>query len=289
MKKLLFSAAVFTALNASAQTTLFSEGFESYDNFATSFGNWVLADLDQSNTYGFSGATFANSGTPFAFIIFNHTATTPALTGNGWAAKTGSKSAACFASVTPPNNDWMISPQVQLGASGNNVSFWAKSATTQYGKERFRVGISSGGTTPTDFTMLTTGNYVEVDSVWTYYFFQLAPSFNNQNVRVGINCVSNDAFGFLVDDFAIKTGVVLGNEELNVPNIVAYPNPANDVLNLVVEGDEIESVSLLSLDGKLISTTQSSAVRVAELTSGIYFYEVKTATGAVIRNTFVKK
>lgn len=289
MKKLLLSAGFLAAFGASAQTTLFSEGFESYNAFTTSFGNWLLADIDQSTTYGFQGTTFTNSSTPFAFIIFDPTQTTPALPGTAWAAKTGTKSAACFASTTPPNNDWMITPPVQLGASGNNVSFWAKSATTQYGKERFRVGISSGGTNPTDFTIMTPGSYVEVDSVWTYYFFQVGANFNNQNVRIGINCVSNDAFGFLVDDFAVKSGVVLGNDEITTSPVLAYPNPAIDVLNISMEGQEITSVSILSLDGKIVTKVQGAVAQVATLSPGMYIYEATTASGTVVRNNFMKK
>lgn len=293
MKKLLLSAGILSAFATSAQTVLFSDGFENHANFATSnVGDWILADLDQGSTYGIENVTFPGSGDPMAFIVFNPSASTPALTGAAWAPKSGSKYMASFSALQTPtptvNNDWMISPQVQLGAGGNVVSFWAKSVTTQWGMERFRVGVSNGGTNATDFTILSPQPHIQVGAEWTYYFFQLPANFNNQNVRVGINCVSNDAFAFLVDDFAITTGVVLETEELTANSAVAFPNPATDVLNISVEGDEVASVTILSLDGKVVSTVEGAVAQVANLTTGIYMYEAKTVSGAVIRNTFAK-
>lgn len=78
--------------------------------------------------------------------------------------------------------------------------------------------------------------------------------------------------------------------ESNTPvSAVAYPNPASDVLNVAVEGDEVVAVSVVSMDGKVVSTTEGSTALVADLTAGMYIYEARTASGAVIRNTFMKK
>jgi hypothetical protein len=87
-------------------------------------------------------------------------------------------------------------------------------------------------------------------------------------------------------------GITLGNVsiESNAPvSAVAYPNPASDVLNIAVEGEEVVSVAVIAMDGKVVSTTEGSTALVADLTAGMYIYEARTASGAVIRNTFVKK
>ncbi len=77
--------------------------------------------------------------------------------------------------------------------------------------------------------------------------------------------------------------------ESNVPvSAVAYPNPASDVLNIAVDGDEVVSVAVISLDGKVVSSVEGSTALVADLTAGMYIYEARTASGAVIRNTFMK-
>jgi len=290
MKKLLFSLGFLTTLSASAQNVLLSDGFESYTVFENeTIGQWTMIDVDQSATYGFNGITFPNAYDTMAFMVFDPLLTTPAMaTPAPWTAKTGSKSLVCFASTTPPNNDWLISPQVQLGASGNVISFWAKSATIEFGQERFKVGVSTGGTSVGDFTTISSGNYVQVGADWTFFFYNLDANYAGQNVRVAINCVSNDAFGFMVDDFVIASGVV-NTQEYTTAQVMAFPNPANDLLNIYAEGEEVVSVSILSLDGKLISTAEGSVARVAELTSGMYIYEATTASGSIVRNSFVKK
>jgi hypothetical protein len=81
------------------------------------------------------------------------------------------------------------------------------------------------------------------------------------------------------------------NEEVE-NSLSVYPNPANDVLNVSINGT-IETVSIISMDGKVVSSTlvnnASTAVNVADLKAGVYFYEVKTSKGATVRNTFVKQ
>lgn len=189
----------------------FSDGFEGYTDFALNFSPWTLVDVDASPTYGFEGIDFPNTYAPMAFIIFNPALTTPSMSDNlGIQPHSGSKFAASFASETAPNNDWIISPQVEL-ASNSSVSFWVKSFTADYGLERYRVGVSTGGTAPGDFTIISAGTYLEAPATgWQQKTFDLS-QFDGQTIRVGINCVSNDAFIFMLDDFEITTEATQGS------------------------------------------------------------------------------
>jgi len=95
-----------------------------------------------------------------------------------------------------------------------------------------------------------------------------------------------------IESLTLGGTLALGNvsiEENKELTAVAYPNPATDKLNITVEGDEVLSVSVLSVDGKIISTVEGSIAQVADLTAGVYIYEARTASGAVVRNSFVKK
>ena len=175
----------------------FNDGFETYDDFALTFAPWTTVDVDMSTTYGMTGITWPNSYAAQAYMVFNPSTTTPAVT--DLTAHSGSKMAACFASTTPPNNDWLISPPISIGSASTVLSFWAKSYTAQYGLERFKVGISMGGTAPADFTIISGANYIQAPVDWTQYSYPLS-SYNGQTVRFGIQCLSNDAFIFLVDD-----------------------------------------------------------------------------------------
>jgi len=78
-------------------------------------------------------------------------------------------------------------------------------------------------------------------------------------------------------------------EANNQLSAVAYPNPASDVLNITVDGDEVVSVAIIAMDGKVVSNNQGSTALVADLSAGMYIYEARTASGAIIRSTFMKK
>ncbi len=183
----------------------FSDGFETYADFSLTFDPWTLVDVDQSGTYGMTGYSWPNVYAPMAYMIFNPGATTPPLT--DLTAHGGSKMAACFAAVLPssggngPNNDWMISPAISPQA-GDFLNFYAKSYTADYGLERFKVGVSTGGTAPADFTIISGTNYIQPPVDWTLYSYDLS-AYAGQNIRFGIQCVSNDAFIFLVDDVSV--------------------------------------------------------------------------------------
>jgi hypothetical protein len=181
----------------------FSDDFESYEDFTLDFAPWTNLDVDGSTTYSIQGYTWPNANTEQAFIIFNPSMTEPAL--EDVPAHSGDKFAACFASVTPDNDDWMISPMISI-ESGASVDFWAKSYTDQYGLERFRVGVSTTGTSPDDFTIISPGDYVEPPADdWTEYNYSL-DDYAGQSVYVAIQCVSSDAFILFIDDFVVGTG-----------------------------------------------------------------------------------
>lgn len=98
-----------------------------------------------------------------------------------------------------------------------------------------------------------------------------------------------------IDVYAVSNEVTLTSSasiaEITLTSNV-YPNPTADVLNINTN-TEAASVSVISMDGKVIATQEmngtSTAVNVAGLNAGAYFYEVKTADGSVVRNTFMKK
>jgi len=182
--------------------TGFSDDFESYDDFVLDFAPWTNVDVDGSDTYGFDGIDWINEYAAQSFIIFNPSMTTPAT--EDIIPHSGDKLAACFASVTPDNNDWLISPQVMI-ESGSELSFWAKSYTDQYGLERFNVGISTTDMEPGSFTIISESPYVEVPAAdWTQFTYDLS-DYEGEAIYVGIQCVSSDAFILLVDDVSIGT------------------------------------------------------------------------------------
>jgi len=170
------------------------------------FTPWTTYDGDGSATYGANDFDYTNEGYTGSFLAFNSTSTTPEAT--GWEAHGGVRCGICFAATTPPNNDWLISPQATM-QTGGSFSFWAKSITDQYGLERFKVLVSTTNNSTSSFTAISTGTYVQASTTWTQYTYSLA-AYSGQNIYVAIQCVSNDAFGFMIDDIVLNTGTAAG-------------------------------------------------------------------------------
>ena len=282
-------------------STILEEGFESYPDFANSFAPWTLVDVDQSQTYGFSGITFPGTGNPMAYIIFNPSATTPATT--SVEAHGGQKMAASFAAVTPPNNDWLITPPL---TNPTEIKFWARSITADYGLERFKVGVSTSGTNPSNFTIISGANYIQAPAAWTEYTYSLV-GYTGQ-VYVGIQCVSNDAFIFFVDDVTVEGGVSV--DDPGVPVVATalhgnYPNPFNPETTIAysVKDAGAVSIEIYNAKGQLVKTLVNEHKATGNysivwngrdnnnqaVSSGVYFYKMLAGKYSSTRKMILMK
>lgn len=182
------------------------ETFESYADFSTTFSPWILYDIDGTPTYGMENVTFPNSGIAMSFIIFNPANTSPSQSADTeLAAYSGSKFAACFNSIPaqgPTNNDWLITSNLSLG-SNSSLSFYGKSYSTQWGAEKLQVLVSTTGTEIGDFTEITS-DIIQLPEDWTPYQFDLS-AYDNQDVYVAFQCLSEDAFILMLDDVLVST------------------------------------------------------------------------------------
>jgi hypothetical protein len=175
-------------------------GFENMFDFSSDFCPWTTCDGDGSNTSLITGVSFPGNGAPMSFISFNPDATTPPYTGA--APHSGQRFAACITSQSSANNDWLISPHYLL-MPNSTLSFWVKSQTNQYGLERYVVLVSTYGNNTQDFTPISPMPYLTAPyEAWTQVNFDLS-AYGGDSVYIAIQCISNHAFMFMVDDFVI--------------------------------------------------------------------------------------
>jgi Secretion system C-terminal sorting domain/Cleaved Adhesin Domain len=301
MKKLLLSIGLLTSvMSANAQIVLFQDSFDTYTDFAiASVGAWTLNDVDLRPTYGFGGGTtFLNSGVAMSYIVFNSTAVSPALvpgTSSDWSARSGQKAMACIAAVpnttVTKNNDWLISPQITLGTVGNTLSFWAKSCDSAYFEERFTVNISTTGTTPASFTKISAGTFIQTAfGPYVQYTYNL-DAYQGQTVRVGINCVSADQFGFMLDDFKVTATTVSSSlKSLALEGVKMYPNPAKNILNIDYAGLGVSNVSITDLNGRILKDVKGnvSTIAIADLSQGIYIVTINTEKGSKVEKLIIE-
>jgi hypothetical protein len=272
--------------------TIFEDNFDSYTNFAiTGVGQWTLTDVDLRPTYNIDGRTYANSNNAKSFMVFNPTATTPALPSpNNFEAVSAPKSMACFAAVpgagVTANNDWLISQSLALGLNGNTLTFFAKSADAAF-PEKFKVGISTNGIAPPNFTFISP--IVTTTSNWVQYSYNL-DAYANQNIRIGINCISDDKFALLIDNFKVTKSANLSTDNFSQNQFLIYPNPAQSILNIESKTSSvIETLRIYDLFGKLLleKTQNTDQVTVENLSNGVYIIEV-ASDGKTYKNKFIK-
>ncbi|MDZ4121745.1 MAG: choice-of-anchor J domain-containing protein [Candidatus Cloacimonadaceae bacterium] len=282
---------------------VFSDGFEEYPNFSLTFAPWTLVDVDQSDTYGITGNTWQNIYLPMAYIIFNPSATTPPVT-TGAESHSGSKYAASFASTSAANNDWMITPAFM---GGGEVSFWARSYVSTYGLERFRVGVSTTDTTPSSFTIISGQNYIQTPVAWTQYTYSLAP-YQGQQIRIGIQCVSDDAFIFMVDDVSITGTVSNPSNAVPAPGfelLANYPNPFNPstTIRYGLKHTSPVSIEVYNLKGQKVSTLVNETKPAGDhavtwngtdmsgraVSSGVYYYKMQAGKFSSTRKMILMK
>ncbi len=313
MKKILLSLALIASgSSAFAQITLFEDGFETYTDFAiTGFGGWNTLDLDGLPTYtgGTTGTpTWPNAGAPQAFMIFNPS--TAGVTNNAVATTAdnevrnfdphgGLKYAASWSAVpsttggATSNNDWLVSPPITMGTTGNSLSFWVKSLSNTYGLDKYRVGVYVGSGTPTgsaDFTYISGPTVLSAPyTAWEQKTYSL-DTYAGQTVRIGIQAVSADIYMLMVDDFKVTATAVMATSEVDDlrSSVTVYPNPTSDYLLLGTKG-RLTNVFVSDMSGRKISVSVTdNKVNVRSLPAGTYILSAETEEGMVSKK-FIKK
>ena len=291
MKKITLFITLLTFCFVSAQTTLFEDDFESYTDFAISgVGSWTLTDVDGLPTYGFNGVDFPDSGNPKSFQVFNSTTTVAPLAASAtsnWEAYNSTKGMVCFAAVPAggvSNNDWLISPQITLADGGNSVSFWYKACDQAFSNEMFTVGISTTDTMPASFTTISaTPESVPLNDItWRQYTAILPATYDNTPIYIGINCVSNDQFGFMIDDFAVSS-TSLSVEEFDASTITTFYNKQLNSLILESSNSAFTAIEVYDILGKRIVSNKLNSneetINLETLQQGAYITKVSTLNG----------
>lgn len=295
MKKILLSIFAIVLSNSyNSQTTIFEDSFDTYTDFAIDgVGSWTLRDIDLQTTYVFDGISFPNSGVAKSFQVFNSTATTPPLAviaSSNWTARTGEQMMVAFNSdASPWNNDWMISPQMQLLTSGNTLTFWAKSCDSDFGNEKFTVYVSTTNTNTSSFTAISaTPVSSPADSAWHQYTYDLN-AYAGQNIYIAIRCTSQDQFGLAIDDFKVVGNTILGtSENQNDEQIGIYPNPATDFITIKSKS-KVNAVEVFDIAGRKVNMNlNNDKIDVRNLNPGNYIISIETKDGKTSKK-FIKK
>lgn len=273
--------------------------FEQCEDFASSGFNpaWRVVDGDGNYIYGFQDVAFPiPADGKAAYIVFNPAMTTPSMSEQpAIAPHGGERFAACFAASDDPsgvaqNNDWLISPKLALPAENAGMTFFAKSYIGEYGLEKYNVLVSETDDNLESFEMIGTTREAPYDA-WEEVTVDLS-EYAGKEVYLAIQCVSEDAFIFMLDDIIVSKPVSSVAENA-VAMLSLYPNPATEMIVISSGGSAIEKVDIYNAAGALVYSSPASdssnfRYNVSSLDAGIYFAKVETSDGAKVMRFIVK-
>jgi hypothetical protein len=239
-----------------------------------------------------------NAGFPSGWIALDLDNCTPAPSvaqtcGNSFASHvdydtlTGADSILVSTSWFQPScvaNNLLILPALTLENHGNQLFFQYRSKDPSY-PESFQVLISTTGTNPEDFEDTVYTNTL-AEPFWTD-FTLLLDDYAGQTVHIAIRHNSNDKFILCLDNFRVFADLQLGTEEVLFSDLVLFPNPANDRLNLQ-SSERIQQVQVFDLSGQLImdhapTSPINPSVNVSQLRQGMYLLKVFSPSGTTTR------
>jgi hypothetical protein len=115
---------------------------------------------------------------------------------------------------------------------------------------------------------------------------------------VGNVIPSNSSYTFpgFIDSFNYKNGIpncsTGTNEIKSEEEMVLFPNPFLDKLNITIKQNEIVEINLYDVTARKIfnqSVTNSTSINTEQLSKGIYFYEFKNKSGILKNGKVVKE
>ncbi len=246
---------------------------------------WTTMDNDGMPTYGWQYVSFPHTFEAFGFISFNPASTTPPIMDDyEMDPIQGRRFGASFSTNANDADDWLISPKLQMPASGSKISFWVKSFTKDYGYDQYRVLVSTTTNALENFEPVT--DFLEApDWDWKQDVVDLS-AYDGQEIHIAIQRYQGEqgyGFVFMIDDIRVdKTGTGI-ESSASVSDASLYPNPAREKVTIFCDAG-IREVEILDMNGRVLfakqGLKQNTFVFNAEsLSPGLYLAKVLNSQG----------
>ncbi len=86
----------------------------------------------------------------------------------------------------------------------------------------------------------------------------------------------------------VNNPVGIAENHLDEPLINVYPNPGSNIVDILLDEQLFQGISIISPSGKLLNKHSSQSFSVANLTNGLYFLHIHTNHGVYVRK-FIKR
>ena len=180
---------------------------------------------------------------------------------------------------------WMITPELSLGAYGNQINWSAKSQDASF-PDDYYVLVSTTDNSLESF--VDTVGYIEGENFeWTERLVDLSDAgYNYQNVYVAFVLRTYDGFKLYIDDIEVVKEDDAGVNAITTFTYELYPNPAKT--NIQINCDiSIDEIMILDFKGSEVYFGQDKNIDVSEFIPGLYFIDVTTSFGKVTKR-FIK-
>ena len=254
-------------------------------------GEWTLYDGNGLGVYSWQDprVVYDNKYEATAWIPFD-------LAKAGFTDEVGHSGTQVMLSMCPSEADasgqlpaadhWLISPE--LPGSAQEISFYLRAITNQYGSESVEVWASSTDNQPESFELIE--QYLTDATEWTQLFAQMPEG----TKYFAIRHTSTDIFGVMIDDVSFRynggtvknyniyyEGTLLATVEGGVTTYHVSPD-------LIEVGERTFSVSAVYANGqesKPVSATILVTTDIHELTVGQQPIDIYTIDGKLVRSS----
>lgn len=240
-------------LSWNTEQPAFFDDFESYDAFATQFGEWTGIDADHEAAAALVG-NYPNRGTLQYAQIINPLAVDPTwwydypilrpYDGKQYVGFTRTSSGNA-------NDDWLITPAIEVG--NDNMLMFLGKAADQF-TERFQVYVTTQLDSPvqTDFTRLDQGNFeTAYYTGWRLYEYDLA-EYAGQTVKLAIRYISNynlyRSFMLMIDNFYVGQSRGYEAAKAKARRIRRSEDNPNEMFKIYRDGVEVDVTSEYSYE-----------------------------------------
>ena len=227
-------------IDCSITSLPYNQGFEDATANCWSFGEGFYFINDPQY------AQYANSGNGFIYGIYD-------------------ENADC--------DQWAISPAITMPANATGIVFGYHVLLSEYEGvlNEYEVRVSTTGTSISNFTNVICHENGSTDA-YEYRGVSLE-SFAGQTIYIALhNITPAGGNNIFFDDITIGQGQATGIDGVEQANISIYPNPVSNVLN--VEGNGIQQVEVMDLNGRTIMTSAATSLNIENLASGMYLVRV---------------
>jgi hypothetical protein len=179
---------------------------------------------------------------------------------------------------------WLISPEIQLGSTGNVLQWFARSHDPSF-PDSYRVMVATNaGTEVQDFqdTVAVIAN--EFPSGLTRKFS--LNKFDGQSVRIAFVNQTFNGFKLYVDSILVMENDPLSVSEIEKSElqVKVYPNPTSQAFKINVDA-EIQKVVLINLSGAVVEEWNGlqTIFDIQHLQEGMYLLDIQTDKGRIQR------